>query len=100
MEKALSAVEKKSFKPLEMKEFQTKAGPAFGSLKELLLLIGFTIDDSGEGSLTFSQDSDDGLLLCCTALAEALVGEFECDSSLTPFFVWSFNLGLRLVMEH
>ncbi|CAH3131846.1 unnamed protein product [Pocillopora meandrina] len=73
LEKALSAVEKKSFKPLEMKEFQTKAGPAFGSLKELLLLIGFNIDDSGEGSLTFSQDSDDGLLLCCTALAEALV---------------------------
>lgn len=73
LEKALSAVEKKNFKPLEMKEFQIKAGPGYGPLKDLLPLIGFNIDDSGEGSLTFSQSPEDGLLQCCTALAEALV---------------------------
>lgn len=73
LEKALSAVEKKNFEPLEMKEFQTKAGPGYGPLKDLLPLIGFNIDDSGEGSLTFSQSPEDGLLQCCTALAEALV---------------------------
>ena len=80
MEKALSAAEKKNRKPLEMKEFQTRAGPGYELCKKLLLLIGFNIDESGDGSITFSQDGDDGLLRCCTALAEALVGEFECDS--------------------
>ena len=34
------------------------------------------MDESGDGKITLPQDSADGLLYCCTALTEALVGEF------------------------
>jgi len=34
------------------------------------------MDESGDGNITFPQGSADGLLHCCTALTEALVGEF------------------------
>lgn len=34
------------------------------------------MDESGDGNITLPQGSADGLLYCCTALTEALVGEF------------------------
>lgn len=76
LEKGLSSAEKKTPKPFELKELKTKAGAAYENCKELLLLLGFNIDESGDGSITFPQGSADGLLYCCTALTEALVGEF------------------------
>ena len=34
------------------------------------------MDESGDGNITLPKGSEDGLLYCCTALTEALVGEF------------------------
>ena len=79
LEKGLSSAEKKNSKPLELGEFKSSAGAGYESCKELLLLIGFNMDESADGNVTFPRDSDDGLLRCCTALAEVLVGEFMCD---------------------
>ena len=35
------------------------------------------MEEVGQGSITASKDSRVGLLHCCTALAEAIVGEFQ-----------------------
>ncbi|KAL9958297.1 hypothetical protein ACROYT_G035297 [Oculina patagonica] len=73
LEKGLSSAEKKNRKPIELKDFKTRVGAGFENCKELLLLIGFNIEESGDGNIIFPQDGPDGLLRCCTALTEALV---------------------------
>jgi len=76
LEKGLSSAEKKTPKPFELKELKTKAVAAYENCKELFLLLGSNMDESGDGNITFPQGSANSLLYCCTALTEALVGEF------------------------
>lgn len=71
LEKGLSSAEKKTPKPFELKELKTKAGAAYETCKELFVVLGFNMDESG--NITLPQGSTDGLLYCCTALTEALV---------------------------
>ena len=37
------------------------------------------MDESRDGKMTFPQSSAHGLLYCCTALTEALVGKFQIN---------------------
>ena len=65
-----------------LSEFKTGVGSGFESCKELLLLLGLKVEEAGQGSITVSKDSRVGLLHCCTALAEAIVGEFKGDLNI------------------
>ena len=72
----MSSAESKNPKPITLTELKSAAGAGYESCKDLLLLIGFKIEETGDDKVMFSEDSTVGLLYCCTAVAEALVGEF------------------------
>lgn len=79
LEEGLSSASAKNPKPLSLTELKSGAGAGYESCKELLILIGFKVEEAGDGSATFSKDSSIGVLHCCTALAEAVVGELCAD---------------------
>ena len=72
----MSSAESKNPKPIALTELKSVAGAGYESCKDLLLLIGFKTEETGDDQVTFSKDRTVGLLYCCTAVAEALVGEF------------------------
>ena len=76
LEEGLSSAESKNPKPIALTELKSAAGAGYESCKDLLLLIGFKTEETGDDQVTFSKDGTVGLLYCCTAVAEALVGEF------------------------
>lgn len=73
LEEALSSSEAKNPKPLGLAVFKTGVGEGYDSCKDLLLAIGFNIEETGDGSITFPKDGAIGILHCCTGLSEALV---------------------------
>ena len=60
---------------LNVADFKNSVGEGYESCKDLLLTIGFNLEETVEGRITFPVDGAVGMLHCCTALAEALVGE-------------------------
>ncbi|XP_068688511.1 uncharacterized protein [Montipora foliosa] len=73
LEGALSCSEEKGLsKPLFLADFKTGVGEGYESCKELLILLGFELEE-GKDTMTFSETASVGVLRCCTGLAEALV---------------------------
>lgn len=60
---------------VNLADFKNSVGEGYESCKDLLLMIGFNLEETADGRITFPVDSAVGMLHCCTALAEALVGE-------------------------
>lgn len=60
---------------LNLADFKNSVGEVYESCKDLLLTIGFNLEETADGRITFPVDDAVGMLHCCTALAEALVGE-------------------------
>lgn len=60
---------------LNLADFKNSVGEGYESCKDLLLTIGFNLEETADDRITFPVDGAVGMLNCCTALAEALVGE-------------------------
>ena len=88
LEEALSSSEEKRPKALALAGFKTGVGAGYESCAGLLHLLGFKVEEDGEGNIIFPEDGTDGMLYCCTALTEALVGEVLVD--LNSGFVLDF----------